>query len=381
MRMKITLIASLVLSACPAFAQTIPTSDLIAEADLFINGYQFEKALTVMDRAADSLDVTLLRRKGYCYSRLGNYTEAIAAYEAVSMKDSLDREALYRLGELYSVNDQFDESRTCYEKLIRLDSANSFYYKKYAEVAVKAGDVITAIGKYLQTVRLNPRDVEAYGKFADLLIDAEQYHFADSMLTAVLSTMESNQLRLLLARANLAEENHEAVVSNVERVLAAGDTTVTCARLLGISYFHLERYGKVIPFMEFLLSKGLKADWIYYFLGASYQQVNEPLKAIEFLSLAIEEGISDNIGTYYTQLGMAYEDAKDFRNAIRNYKAAYETSKADILLYHLARNYDVYYKDKTQAQVYYRRYLNSDDTIKLAKEYSRHRLNALTGGR
>ncbi|HEX8038319.1 MAG TPA: tetratricopeptide repeat protein [Chryseosolibacter sp.] len=379
--MKITITASLLLSACAVLAQTIPTSEVIAEADLLIDGYQFEKALAIMDRAQDSLDVSLLQRKGYCYSRLGNYAEAITAYEAVRMTDLLDREALYRLGQLYSVNDQYDQSRVCYEKLIRLDSANSFYYKEYAAVALKAGDVVTAMGKYLQTVRLNPRDVEAYAKFADLLIDAEQVHFADSMLTAVLSAVENNQLRLLLARANLAEENHEAVVSNVERVLATGDTTVTSARLLGISYFHLERYGKVIPCMEFLLSKGLKADWIYYFLGASYQQVNEPLKAIEFLSLAIEEGISDNIGTYYTQLGMAYEDAKDFRNAIRNYKAAYETSKADILLYHLARNYDVYYKDKTQAQVYYKRYLESDDTIKLAKDYSRHRLNALTDGR
>ena len=379
--MKIAMIASLVLSACAVFAQTITTPEVIAEADRLINGYQFEKALTVIDGAQDSLDVTLLQRKGYCYSRLGNYAGAIAAYEAVRMKDSLDREALYRLGQLYSINDQYDQSRICYEKLIRVDSVNSFYFKQYAEVAVKAGDVMTAIGKYLQAVRLNPRDMEAYAKFADLLIDAEQYHFADSMLTSVLSGVESNQLRLLLARANLAEENHEAVVSNVERVLAAGDTSVTSARLLGISYFHLERYGKVIPCMEFLLSKGLKADWIYYFLGASYQQVNDPLKAIEFLNLAIEEGISDNIGTYYTQLGMAYEDAKDFRNAIRNYKSAYETSKADILLYHLARNYDVYYKDKTQAQVYYKRYLDSDDTIKLAKDYSRHRLNALSDAR
>ncbi len=379
--MKITMITSLVFSACTVFAQTFSSSDIMGEADILINGYQFGKALTLMEKAEDTLEIGILQRKGLCYSRLGNYSQAIAAYEGIRRSDSLNREALYRLGQLYSTIDQYDEARICYEKLVHLDSANSFYYKQYAEAAVKANDVVAAIGKYLQTVRLNPRDMEAYAQFADLLIDVEQYHFVDSMLTSVLSTTENRQLRLLLARTNLAEENHEGVVSNVERVLASGDTTVTCARLLGISYFHLEQYGKVIPCMEFLLANGLKSDWIYYFLGASYHQVHEPLKAIEFLNLAIEEGISDNIGTYYTQLAMAYEEAKDFKNAIRNYKTAYETSKTDILLYHLARNYDVYYKDKTQAQVYYKRYLDSGDTIKLAKDYSRHRLNALTDTR
>ncbi|MEX2232819.1 MAG: hypothetical protein WD824_11700, partial [Cyclobacteriaceae bacterium] len=99
---------------------------------------------------------------------------------------------------------------------------------------------------------------------------------------------------------------------------------------------------------------------------------------IAFLNQAIEESIADHIGTYYNQLAMAYEEIKDFKNAIRYYKTAYETSKSAILLYHLARNYDVYYKDKTQAQLYYKKYLDSDDTIRLAKKYSRYRLDVLT---
>jgi hypothetical protein len=67
----------------------------------------------------------------------------------------------------------------------------------------------------------------------------------------------------------------------------------------------------------------------------------------------------------------------NFKMAIKYYKAAYEESKSGILLYHLARNYEVYYKDKAQAIAYFKRYLESDDTIKLAREYSRSRLNEL----
>lgn len=80
----------------------------------------------------------------------------------------------------------------------------------------------------------------------------------------------------------------------------------------------------------------------------------------------------------YTQLATSYESLKDFKSAIKYYKAAYESSKSDILLYHLARNYDVYYKDKSQAITYYKRYLSSDDTIRIAREYTRLRLDELS---
>jgi hypothetical protein len=95
------------------------------------------------------------------------------------------------------------------------------------------------------------------------------------------------------------------------------------------------------------------------------------------MSRAIESGISENIEVYYSQLARTYEEAKDYKNAIHYYQAAYEKSKTKILLYDLARNYDVYFKDKSTAIAYYKRYLASDDTIKLAREYAKRRLDML----
>lgn len=375
---RVVLIVALGLGTGSIFAQRLPLEEIIQDADVLIQNYQFNNALLLMDKAEDSLHTGLLQRKGWCYAKLGNYSEAIAAYQTVTETDTLNREALYQLGQLYSISDQYPQAMACYRKLITQDSANSFYYRQYAAVAVKAEDLGNGISGYLQAIHLNPRDMEAYAQLATILIEAEQYHFVDSMLSEVLAVSENNQLRLLLARANLGGENYESLIENVNMILSNRDTTATYARLLGIGYFQLEQYPKVIPCMEFLIEQGVKADWVYYYLGTAYQQLNEPLKGVEFLNLAIEEGISDNIGTYYTQLAMAYEELKDFKNAIRNYRAAYERSKTDILLYHLARNYDVYYKDKQQAQVYYKKYLNSDDTIKMAKQYSQHRLEVLS---
>lgn len=376
--MKQILIVTILLSACNAFSQEVHHTEIMREADLLINNYQFGQALSLLNTSADSMNISLLQRKGFCYSRLGNYSDAIIAYEGLRETDSLNRDALHQLGQLYSRNAQYVQAQVCYQKLIDLDSINSFYYKQYASVSVKANDIINGIANYLQTVKLNPRDFEAYAELGNILLEAEQYQFADSMLTRALDTAENSQLRLLLAHAKFGEEEYEAVIENVGQLLIKSDTTPAYARLLGISYFQLDQYKKVIPCMQLLLRSGVKADWIFYYMGVSFQQLNDPKQGIIFLNSAIEESISDNISTYYTQLAMTYEEINDFKNAIRYYKAAYESSKSGILLYHLARNYDVYYKDKTPAQIYYKKYLNSDDTIQIAKEYSRHRLTVLS---
>ncbi len=377
--MKYFMLIFLIVASFPSFSQ-VP--EALREIDLghvdrLISSYQFDLALIELNWKKDSLSTPILQRKGYCYYRLGNYNQAIIEYNRILAVDSTDRNATYQLAQLYSKNDQFDESAQCYNRLIAADSSNSFYYKQYAVIIQQSEDILKAIAYYLKAVELNPRDVEAYVLLGNALLEDEQYELADSVFSNAVLNLKNPQLRLLLAKAQLGAKKYDAVIQTLEPLLLK-DTTTAYARLLGISYFQLDRFDKVIPWMNYLLNNNLKAEWIYYYMGVSYEQLGKSDTAISFLNKAIEEGISDNISTYYTQLAMSYENMKDFKSAIKYFKAAYESSKSDILLYHLARNYDVYYKDKAQAIAYYKRYLSSDDTIKIAKEYSKYRLDELS---
>src|SRR5687768_18302912 len=100
------LTAALAFNACMVFGQKVPVSEIIQQVDVLMSNYQFNKALVFMNKAGDSLDMDLLRRKGLCYSKLGNYNDAILAYESIRNIDSINREALHQLGQLYSVTDQ-----------------------------------------------------------------------------------------------------------------------------------------------------------------------------------------------------------------------------------------------------------------------------------
>lgn len=350
----------------------------VKEAEDLMNSYQFEKALTVLKILDDTSDIHVPLQKGYCYFRLGSYRLSVEYYLKALQLDSLNRMALIQLGQLYSRNNDIDQAKRCYEKLIALDSNNNYYFKQYASFASATNDLGLAKNLYSKALAINPDDMESCASLGAILLEFEDFHSLDSLLNeALMRDGLQTSLWLLKAKSLMGQKLYRDALATMGKVLEKHDTIPTYARLLGICYFKIDEYEKVVRCMNFLLDSNLKSDWVYYYLGVSYRELGDLQKSIECLSQAIEEGESENIGSYYSQLARTFEENKDYKNAIHYYKAAYEKSKSKILLYQLARNYDIYYADKSTAITYYRLYFESDDTIKVAKEFSNHRLNQL----
>ena len=98
-------------------------------------------------------------------------------------------------------------------------------------------------------------------------------------------------------------------------------------------------------------------------------------RSIEHFETAIEKGISEKVDIYYSDLGSIYEEQKDYKSAIQHYEKAYEYSSTAETLFFLARNHDLYYKDKKMAMRYYQKYWNSGD-LKYRK-YTEERMERL----
>ena len=376
--MKTLFVIPLFFSCHVILAQEEPVSfPLFSEIDDLIETYQFKKALALMDGLDDSVSADLLQRKGTCYHHLGNYNEAIESYQKVMEIDSTNRKALLALAQIYARQKQYGGSVICYTKLIAMDSLNSYYYKQMGIVALQAAMGGVAFANLMKAIELNPSDIESNALLADLLIKGDQPEMAEQLLTKALALTTSSQLTLLLAKAQMENKKYTEAIETTKQLMASGDTLVDHARIMGISNYRLNNYSKTVLWMNFMLENDVQAEWIFDYLGMSYQHLNKQDSAILYLNKAIDEGISDNIGIYYTHLASSYEAAGNFKRAIKYYKVAYDESKSGILLYHIARNYDMYHKDKALAIEYFRRYLESEDTIKLARDYSRQRVNEL----
>ena len=242
-------------------------------------------------------------------------------------------------------------------------------------MAMRLNQIHRAQQLYTEALRLNARDTESSVALANTFMAMEQYESVDSIVQTAM-TLEPNfkPLILLHARSAFEQREYESVITTLNRMLESTDTTALTARLLGISYFHLGNFEKLISCMQFLLTNKYDFEWVYYYMGVAFRKMGDVRGSVDWLKIAVEKSISENTSAYYAQLGQSYEAVGDHPGAIRAYRSAYDFSKEGILLYHLARNYDVYYKDKRTAVEFYRRYLESDDTIRLAREYAKKRM-------
>lgn len=376
--MKTMYLIPLLLSSFLSYAQENTNEGPVPrEIDELIQTYNFEKALVMLNGLNDSMSVEVLQRKGHCYAQLGNYNDAVNEYQNILGIDSLNVRALMALGQLFGKQKQYGGAFICYTKLIGVDSLNSYYYKQFGIVANNAGIPGVAVANFFKALVLNPRDIESTTLLAEILIDSDHPEIADSLLTKAIEISPSVNLRVMLAKAQYNEKKYKQVIHTVNQLLIEGDTSAQAVRHMAVSYYKLDKNEECIRWLNYMMSRSWKAEIIFYYLGMAYQNLNKQDSAIFYLNRAIDEGITDNIGIYYTQLATSYEAVNSLKTAIKYYKMAYDESKSGILLYHLARNYDRVYEDKTQAIRYFRRYLESEDTIRLAREYSRLRANEL----
>ncbi|HYG40794.1 MAG TPA: tetratricopeptide repeat protein [Cytophagales bacterium] len=297
----------------PSFVQQ--TSD----ADRLIIEHKYEKALTILDSLSiiSPENLILKERSGLCYYRLGMLSRAKDVYKEILKTDTAHSVALNQLGQICIKEGNLMESIQYYNRLTRIDSTNSYYFKQLGQIQSKAGSILGAISMYSKTLTLNPRDIEVYASLAELLIETEIMEIADSIIGMGLQVDSTNyNLKMLQAKSAFQQNRFEEVTEVIEGILHEKDTIPIFANLLGSSYYRLKEYKKVIPCMQLLLKSDYDQDWIYFYLGIAYRETGNEELSTHHLKLAVQKGISKNIDSYYTQLGISYDKANDYSNAI-----------------------------------------------------------------
>jgi len=175
------------------------------------------------------------------------------------------------------------------------------------------------------------------------------------------------------------QHQYDSVVGHVSTLWeAGGDSSSLLLKLYGISQCHQQNYELAIKALEQVIAKNQTTEVVHYYLGLAYRNLGKLDKSVVHFDEAISTSTSENLGAYYTNLAVSYEEQGDLSKSIRAYQAAYAHSSKKELLYHLARNYDAYYKDKRTALRYYERYLAENDTDHVTfGDYSMHRISEL----
>ena len=364
-----------------SFAQKKLSFDLEEEyrkAIAYMQANQYEKAVDHIfecQRAdASNLDYTI--KLAYCYTKLGNYKDAKYCYQSILEKDSLSINALSNLGGIYEKELNYKQAQKYYLRLIDIDSTNSYFYKKNGFVAVKNEDPLAGIAYLNRAHFYNPKDLVVIIELSRLYLNLEAVAIAEDMIERGYQ-QDSTNLKILYGKADVLNEQkkYPEIIKTLETAMLQGDTVLYFQKMLATAYLHSEEFEKSLFHLNRIIYKGKASEHTHYHMAVALEKQGKIQESISHYDKAIKLGISGNIPVYYKNLAKIYLDKNDLREAIASYKEAYAYSGKEEYLFQVARNSDLYYKDKKIALRYYKKYIATAN--KTYREYAKERVAQL----
>lgn len=364
---------------CPMQAQEEKTAVALQEyyerGIEYINNFQFDRALDLLRICykEDPQNPQYLARIAHCHVQLGHYAEAKLFYNTLLQLDSTNTQAIGSLGAIFERENNYREALRYYVYWAALDSTNSFAFKRSGYCAVRTGRGLEGRLFFARAHDLNPADIETIHQLSTLYIQSDQLENAEQLLNIGLA-IDATNTRLLQNQARLASKrkNYPTVIQAIEKTMAQGDTSEYYQTLLGIAYLQIDSLDKGIFHFEEIIRREEDSDQTHHYLGLAYRQQRNLKKSIEHFEIAIQKGISEEIDTYYADLGAVYESQGSYRTAIESYQKAQTYEAKPKYLFFEARNHDLAYKDKSKALKLYQQYLATKDPE--FKEYAEKRI-------
>lgn len=285
------------------------------------------------------------------------------------------------LAQIYEQEENPPKAIKHYMKCHQADTMQVQWIKKLASLFIRSGDIPSAFHYYNMAHTLQPEDITVITSLAEIFLENDQQHEADSLLQFAYGLDSSNvKVLLLSARVLYQNKDYAIAVKRLERANEFVDFSQYFNKLYGYALLRIDSLDRSIYFLEkALVGERTNREYAHYYLAIAYEKKEKPDFAIFHYERAISEGISENISTYFKNLGLVYEKQNNFPEAIKSYKKGldWNSGKDDILLFYLARACDQYYKDKSIAVRWYSKYIESSDEDQKLKKYAIERIQYL----
>lgn len=351
----------------------------IAAAQTFFDQQDYLNAIPIYEKCvlSDSLNIDCYEKLSLSAYRLGDTPKARENYLALEKIDSTNKLALSQLASIFEQDKNSPKAIKYYHKLVKYYPENPVYFRKLAQNYQAAGLLTDAFRYYAEAYKKNNRDLFTIKGISEIFISNKQYAEADSIMLKGLEidTMNVN-LHLLIAQSKYRQKVYDSTVHYLDRIKYTIDFSPYYNKMFGYAYIQIDSFEKSIPLLEkSLVDEGSK-EYAHYYLATAYYNLDNMEYALHHYNKALEEGISNNVDLYHRSLAKLYNDDNKLKEAIAHYKDAYKYGDDPLMLFYLARASEIYYKDKSIALNYYKRYIkskhNNSEYIDYAKERSRH---------
>ena len=380
MKLSLILLASL-LFAINASAQESSKMDNSILLDLYQNQHFAEAADYLKKTNPEPVnDLKILSGLAYASQMAGRLPDAETYYERVFKADTGNTAVIFNLGNLNIRRGNNAKALSYFRKILLQDSTNFNVYKQIATIAQNSGDIKTEIINLQKANKINPNEPDVAYDLAVFYINYKQFKFADTVIRTALKADTANLLLLTgKAQIDFNLDKYKETIAECNSLINAGEQTSQVIRMLGTSYFNVQKYNDCISTFNLLEQSQTATETSYYYTAMSYKALKNNKLAIEYFEKAIKESISGNAAAYYGEMADTFDVMGLPKKAVSTYQKSLLYGFLPLSYYSIAWLYDSKLKNKSLALSNYRKFLKSNppENKKAYIDYAKRRIGEL----
>jgi len=312
-------------------------------------------------------DFKTLSQIGYCFLMAGNNAEAEKFYSKAYTLQPQSLPILFSLGSINTKRGNTEKAKLYYSEIVKIDSNNFSVYKLLANLYNSPKDSLKLI-YLLKANQINPLEGDVATDLAEEHSAYQQYEKAYEVLNVAIKGDSDN---LVLQRAKLPIANqlkkYSEVIASGEKLLKDG-SDAGVIKDVAKAYYYTKKYQKAIDLFKQLEAAAMENEATFYYTSLSYRALKNYPQAAIYTKKTIDEAISPNTSSYYSLLGLVYEENNQLTFANAAYKKGLQFKATPTLYYRLALFYDTRLKQGKNALKYYNLYLKSKPSLTDDKE-------------
>ena len=325
-------------------------------------------------------DFKTLSQIGYCFLMAGNNVEAEKFYNKAYTLQPQNLPILFSLGSINTKRGNTEKAKLYYGEIAKIDSNNFNVYKLLANLYSSPKDDSLKLIYLLKANLINPIEGDVATDLAEVHAAYQQYEKAYDVLNIAIKGDSDN---LVLQRAKLPIANQ---LKKYSEVIASGEKLLKDGADAGVikdvakAYYYTRKYQKAIDLFKQLEVAAMQNEATLYYTSLSYRTLKNYPQAAVYTRKTIDEAISPNTSSYYSLLGLVYEESNQLALASAAYKKGLQFKETATLYYRLAIFYDTRLKQEKNALKYYNLYLKSKPSLTDDKEeikFSKNRIAQL----
>lgn len=368
MKNLLPILALLVLSLA-SYAQNVNTVDKEKLFDFYQTQRYGDAAQYLKSIYGEEVnDFKTLSQIGYCFLMAGNNVEAEKFYTKAYSLQPQNLPILFSLGSINTKRGNTEKAKLYYSEIVKIDSNNFNVYKLLANLYSSPKDDSLKLIYLSKANLINPIEGDVAADLAEVHAAYQRYEKAYDVLNIAIKGDSDN---LVLQRAKLPIANQ---LKKYSEVIASGEKLLKDAADAGVikdvakAYYYTKKYQKAIDLFKQLEVAAMQNEATLYYTSLSYRALKNYPQAAIYTRKTIDEAISPNTSSYYSLLGLVYEENNQLALASAAYKKGLQFKATATLYYRLAVFYDTRLKQEKNALKYYNLYLKSKPSLTDDKE-------------